>query len=240
MMVNTVMYDAIEPSLIPSDAVAVAGYVDGHWPTFASLAAMFPRALRLSIAVIAVNDADCLDVENGDATAAQAPAWVRRQRARGASQPCLYASASNMAGVMAALADDGVSLDDVRLWSAHYGAGEHICGPASCGLVNRVMDGTQWTSSALGRNLDQSLLAPGFFPWYDLLMAEIPTVHPGSTGQFVKNWQSLLIARGYSLTMDGDFGAITEAYTKAFQVSRNLVPDGIAGPVTYTEALTVA
>jgi hypothetical protein len=51
----------------------------------------------------------------------------------------------------------------VRLWSAHYGLGEHICGPNSCGQLSIDADGTQWTSTAMGRNLDQSLLRTDFF-----------------------------------------------------------------------------
>ena len=51
----------------------------------------------------------------------------------------------------------------MRLWSAHYGLGEHICGPNSCKALSIEADGTQWTSSALGRVLDQSELQSNFF-----------------------------------------------------------------------------
>ena len=51
----------------------------------------------------------------------------------------------------------------VRLWTAHYGAGEHICGPNTCGALSENADGTQWTPTAGGLVLDQSLLLENFF-----------------------------------------------------------------------------
>jgi hypothetical protein len=56
-----------------------------------------------------------------------------------------------------------IARSTVRLWSAHYGLGEHICGPNSCKAMSVEADGTQWTSSALGRVLDQSELQASFF-----------------------------------------------------------------------------
>jgi hypothetical protein len=55
-------------SAIPKTAEAVAGYVGGHWPTYNQLVKDFPHAHKLSIAVFASEDADCLDIEKGDAT----------------------------------------------------------------------------------------------------------------------------------------------------------------------------
>lgn len=240
------MYDSIDISQVPGDAEAVAGYVNGHWPTYSSLAGAFPRALRLSIAVSADADADCLDVEAGNATIAQVPGWLARQAARGVWRPCVYASASVMGGVLGAVQVAGRSLSAYRYWSAHYGAGEHICGQNTCGLVHRTMDGTQWTSRALGRNLDQSLLDDNFFRWEDVLMTTIPVVQKGSTGQAVKNWQGLLIAHGYSPGssgpgkdgVDGVFGVQTDAVTRSFQKAKGLTVDGIAGQQSWTAALS--
>jgi len=233
-----IMYDAVSLENIPLDAPAVAGYVNGHWPTFSDLAQRFPGAQLLSITVTAEGNANCLDVENGDATAAQVPGWVQRQPGLGTPRPCLYASASAMGGVLAALQGAGISLSTCRFWSAHYTGTAHICGPDSCGAVDRLMDGTQWTDSALGRNLDQSLVDDGFFGEYDELMTQIPVIQLGSTGQTVKNWQALLIAREYSLTMDGDFGPDTEAATRQFQGAEKTSEDGIVGTATWTAALT--
>lgn len=156
------MFDSIEISQIPAYADAVAGYVGGAWPTFSLLASAFPNAHRLSIAISASEDAEALDIETGDATPAQAPGWAKRQQARGVARPVLYANLSTMPAVLSELSAAGIPRSQVRLWSAHYGAGAHICGPSTCGH-GTAMDGTQWTDTALGRNLDQSLLSADFF-----------------------------------------------------------------------------
>ena len=65
--------------------------------------------------------------------------------------------------VLPVLSQAGIARARTRLWTAHYGLGEHICGPASCGALSVNADGTQWTSSAMGLVLDQSLLVADFF-----------------------------------------------------------------------------
>lgn len=159
----TTMYDDVNLSLIPPNAEAVAGYVNGRWPTYPEVVRRWPKAKHLSIAVNRYADADCLDVEKGDATNAEAPAWVKRQLARGAYRPVVYTSVSNAPTLLRTLAAAGISRSLVRLWTAHYTHREHLCGPA-CGFgMKTTADATQWTDRALGRSLDQSLCAVGFF-----------------------------------------------------------------------------
>jgi len=161
------MYDTAQNDQFPAGGQAYAAYVDGavgDQPNFAYIVTTFPKAYHLSIALFSGNNADALDVEAGAASPTDVPAWYTRQKSRGIQRPCVYASVSTMAGsILSVLSNARIARDQVRLWSAHYGLGEHICGPASCGAVSVEMDGTQWTSSALGRNLDQSLLQPNFF-----------------------------------------------------------------------------
>jgi hypothetical protein len=152
------MYDAIYVGNLPGGDVAYGAYVGGKWPTYNAVRVAFPHARVLSIAVNAGQDADCLDIEPGDATADQAPAWVRRQQARGVARPVLYTSQTNLGAVLAALAAAGVGRGEVRLWSAHY-AGKHICSPA-CGAPVQC-DGTQWIDH--DDKYDESLLADDFF-----------------------------------------------------------------------------
>jgi len=159
----TTMYDSVTIGEIPADAPAVAGYTSGLYPTFPILERRFPRAQKLSIAISDAYDADCLDIENGDAVPADAPQWVRRQKRRGVKRPVVYSSVSSMREVIAALAKDGLGLRDVRVWTAHYTYEAHICGPHTCGQLPWNADGCQFTDRALGRNLDQSLLRPDFF-----------------------------------------------------------------------------
>ena len=65
--------------------------------------------------------------------------------------------------VLAVLGQAGIARARARLWTAHFGLGEHICGPHTCGALSIDADGTQWTSSARGLVLDQSLLLDNFF-----------------------------------------------------------------------------
>jgi hypothetical protein len=161
------MYDTIFNNQFPAGAQAYAAYVDGglgNQPNYAYIVNTFPKAEHLSIALFSSNNADALDVEAGAATPGEIPAWCTRQRQRGIQRPCIYANASTMQGsVLPVLSQAKIARSTVRLWTAHYGVGEHICGPSSCGALSIEADGTQWTSSALGLVLDQSELQSNFF-----------------------------------------------------------------------------
>jgi hypothetical protein len=185
IVVTLTMYDSTNVGTLPPGADAYAGYVQGAFQTFAALKRLFAAggAHLLSIAVFASGDADCLDIETGDATIAQAPGWVKRQLARGAHRPCLYTSVSNMDALVTALGGAGIPRTEIRLWSAHYGQGKHICGPGTCGLTSHACDGTQWTDAALGRSLDESILLSGFFSLSapaQLIVEESMLLKPGA------------------------------------------------------------
>ena len=157
------MFDSINVGNIPAGAAAVAGYVNGRWPTYNELVAKFPKAHVLGIAVTSWADAECLDVEPGDATPAVAGAWVKRQEARGVKRPVVYTSVSQAKALIDALAVLGIRRGDVRLWTAHYTGTPHLCSSA-CGFgFTGTADATQWTDKAYGRSLDASLVADGFF-----------------------------------------------------------------------------
>lgn len=159
----TVMFDSISLGNIPADAPAVAGYVGGSWPTFSHLTSQWPHAKRLSIAVASHYDAECLDVEPGDATNAVAAGWVKRQIARGVKRPVIYTSVSNAQTLLATLKKAGIDRTQIRLWTAHYTFHAHLC-DSSCGFgFNSKADATQWTDRALGRSLDESQLNGSFF-----------------------------------------------------------------------------
>ena len=61
------------------------------------------------------------------------------------------------------------------------------------------------------------------------------TVRRGSRGAAVRAVQSRLRARGWAITVDGDFGPRTEAVVEAFQLEKlgRRAVDGIAGPNTW-------
>jgi hypothetical protein len=161
------MFDAIADDQFPPGADAYAAYVDGdlaNQPNYSFIVATFPSAEHLSITLFPDKDAECLDIENGAATPESAADWYERQRARGITRPALYADVSTMeSDVVPVITAAKIARATVRLWTAHYGAGEHICGPKSCGALSIDADGTQWCDDALGRDLDRSLLLADFF-----------------------------------------------------------------------------
>lgn len=57
--------------------------------------------------------------------------------------------------------------------------------------------------------------------------------------QRARQLQALLIAHRYTVVLDGDFGADTEAKLRQFQTARGLKVDGIAGAATLKKMLTV-
>lgn len=159
------MYDAIDLESIPRDAQAVAGYVGGNWPTFHELAHRWPHARHLSIAVQADEDAQALDVEAGDATPAEAPAWVRRQIQRGVSPPVIYVQLSTVPQLQADLRAAGIPRASYRLWTAHWTGKPHRCSRRCLAGWHDRAGATQWTDRAEGRSLDvSSVFGPGFFP----------------------------------------------------------------------------
>ena len=156
------MFDSITLDAIPDAPEAVAGYVNGSWPTFAEVKRRWPHAKHLSIAVTSSANAECLDVEPGDATPADAPGWVKRQRERGVKRPVIYCSLSMVLPVLKALAAAGIERHEIRLWTAHYTGTAHRCTPA-CGLgMPTTADATQFTDHSHGANLDESLCSPEF------------------------------------------------------------------------------
>jgi hypothetical protein len=95
---------------------AYAGYVETSYD--ALVAKFYPGHHIFSIAMHADRDAECLDIENGDATAADARDWYERMAAKGVYRPCLYASEANMEMVEEEMAD--VPRENYRLWIAAW------------------------------------------------------------------------------------------------------------------------
>lgn len=155
-MPNVYMFDDANWELIPGDSRVIAVYTDGRYENAEKLRAKFPHAEIVTVAVSAKDDADALDDEPGDATNADLVAWAKRQFARGVVKPIIYTSVSNIDAAMAALHAAGITRDKVRLWSAHYGQGDHICGIATCGLCRNTVDWTQFTDKARGISLDMT------------------------------------------------------------------------------------
>jgi hypothetical protein len=167
LVAGITMYDTTLNDQFPRGAQAYAAYVDGslgNQPNYAYIVTAFPTAQHLSIALYPSDNADVLDVEPGAAGPGDFPAWYERQVRRGVQRPCVYANVSTMDGsILPTLSQAGIPSANVRLWTAHYDVGEHICGPDACRMLSVNADGTQWTPNAGGLVLDQSLLLENFF-----------------------------------------------------------------------------
>lgn len=246
-----IMYDTIQNRAYPAGMMAGAAYIDGgegDQPNYAAVRLAHPGIPLLSIALDAAHDADCLDMENGAAAPVEFPGWWARQRIRGISRPCGYASASPMTALLLPhLANAGILRHEVRLWSAHTGRGAHICGPASCGEVPIDVDGTQWLQ---GTSLDQSLLLDNFFgalppvpvqKWQVQMMQALPWVQQGAADPaIVRTIQGLCAARSAPLVIDGTFGPLTTHAVITVQAAAHLKPDGIVGPATWPALMGIA
>jgi peptidoglycan hydrolase-like protein with peptidoglycan-binding domain len=254
------MPDSINVNNLPAGYPAYLGYGDGNWPTAKALEAMFPDAEHVILTVAGgpaahgVRVAPGTDVEPMDLTAAQGAAWASGH----AGRPVIYASVQGEPGygmheVLAELRALGIPRTAVRLLSAHYGDGPHICGPDSCKLIGTEMDGTQWTDAYGVKisddeivNVDMSMLADDFFgaapqTETERLVTELGTVRQGMTGAAVRTVQGLCNARqSHMLAIDGVFGPETLAIVRSIQFGHALTVDGIVGLHTWPVLLGVA
>lgn len=257
------MPDSTVPGDMPRGYPAYLAYVDGWRSKDAdTVRAMFPGAQILTLTVLGgATAADGCDREPGDLSPASAAAWLRWRIQAGAQRPVLYDSRDDVPATLQVLAALGVSRAQVRILSAHYGAGEHICGPGTCGASFQAQ-GTQWTDTFPGLNgslIDMSELAGDFFssppetanPPAAEVNVQLQVLKLGSSGQQVSNWQGLLVAHAYGYLLggaatgdvmaragvDGQFGPATDAATRKFQADRGLAVDGICGAQTWAAAL---
>ena len=256
------MPDSIRVADLPPGYPAYLGYVDGDWPTAPELAARFPGAHILELTVTGKTlHADGCDIEPGNLTPSSGAAWCRdKLGAEPAARPVAYASVSAMPDVISDLNTHMIYRAQVRLLSAHYGAGEHICGPATCDLVKIPMDGTQWTDAypgTGGRLIDMSALTDTFFgtppppaappfPYpadnYIGTARPDPRCHSGCYGgpdsTHTRTWQDQMVRRGWTVTVDGCYGPQSQTVCRQFQIEKHLTADGLVGPQTWAATWT--
>lgn len=119
------MYDAVNPNNVPTNAVMVAGYVDGRYAWKPADWARFPSAVKVFIAVFpSTNAGQVLDCEAGDATPAQVAGWLTMRRRAGVD-PTVYCSLAAWPAV-----EDAVNASHVaqpHWWiAAHPGNGPNL------------------------------------------------------------------------------------------------------------------
>jgi hypothetical protein len=247
-MSGEVMYDSDVATDIPAGAVIVAGYIDGEAGTWSAEDwARFPNAKKLTIVRTFVDAGECLDVEKGAATSAQAPAWVVARQKAGIARPWLYVNRANFLELQQLIAKTLGAGTLVGYWVANWTGEVHAIVGA---------DAVQYASPTVG--------SPGHYDLsvvYGTLPSEpapeppveapappatttapttggddvqLPELSPGATGQPVKTVQSILNGKaGAKLAVDGQFGMATENAVKAWQHFFGLSVDGVVGPATW-------
>lgn len=115
------MYDSVNATSPPAGAQLYAGYIDitnEGLDSYSGLVARFPNAIVIPIATKSTTNAGTiLDVENGDATPAEAVQWVVMRRAAGAT-PTVYCSTSAWSGIQQDFINANVA--QPPYWVANY------------------------------------------------------------------------------------------------------------------------
>jgi hypothetical protein len=142
----------------PGRVLAAASYVDG-FGGFNELQQALAGTTVVCMSITVMNNkAHCGDVEpRALSNATWRNVFLPHNAIPIGGKPCGYTSASNIDALHA------ITPQPVWWWSAHYGAGAHLCGPHTCGLTSFPVHATQcWDQGPSGENVDVSVCAPGF------------------------------------------------------------------------------
>lgn len=159
----------------------------------------------------------------------------------GCGPSTIFADACNTSGSNVGFhKDDGVTwtLRPNQCFSGSYDGWlwrhEGACGACACSIERRCHDGYRQTGSGWVRSICRWNTNCGC-----LQTVAWPTVRRGNTGANVSTVQHLLTFHGFPTTVDGIFGANTEARVREFETSRGLTVDGVVESQTWP-ALVVA
>ena len=146
------MADSVTAADLPVGYDFYAGYVNGLYANMAQIERRFPDSKVIGISVTVANNGTVLDVEKGDATPAQAPAWVQMRRQAGII-PWVYCSESVWPAVQQAFSAQGIA--PPLYWIAAYPGPGPVLYPGSIAH--------QWADQGL---YDESVVAD-FIPGID-------------------------------------------------------------------------
>jgi hypothetical protein len=118
-------------------AEMVAGYDNGRYAWTTAEWNLFPHAVKVHISISAsANTGDVLDVEQGDATPAQAKAWIEMRKRAGLWRPTIYCSRSVIPAVRQATGNLVLG-QDYDIWAADYTGQPHqVTGCAATQYIN--------------------------------------------------------------------------------------------------------
>ena len=150
-------YDSTDPAAIPSGIPLpdyALGYVDGKWPTYHAMDALYPTAIPVSISAIPGSGipAQGCDGEQGDYDPAQAAAFALSHLVQGAT-PFIYCSFANWHDYQIACSQHSVDPNEVDWFIAAYPGIGPVPYPGSIGH--------QWIDHG---TYDESAIVPGWIP----------------------------------------------------------------------------
>jgi hypothetical protein len=137
----------------------VGCYADGRDANFAQARADFPRALYVdySRGYSGTIKSRAADYEPGCMDGPQLIDWMR-ENVNNKLKPIAYSDVSDSPTVVDLLAGAGIPRDKYYLQTAHDLGRPHFCSPQTCGYeVPGGADGTQWTFTYDGLNLDADI-----------------------------------------------------------------------------------
>jgi peptidoglycan hydrolase-like protein with peptidoglycan-binding domain len=235
------------------------GYFNGPFANLTSIRNRFPGKPVMGYATRLENShgADAIDCEPGtlaksfSGNAAGAVRFVHEWTGGSGlfHKPVVYVMGSWAAQLEDHLAATGIGRDKYYLLTAHY-AGQHFCGPGTCGLGRTQADATQYLAAGpFDRSCFQSSMFIGL-PGGGAIPPSPPplhqpgpvnsdgaTVRAGDHGAAVLHVQQRLITLGYLPhgADDGAFGGQTDDAVRRFQAFRKIAADGVVGLGTRAE-----
>jgi hypothetical protein len=247
-------YDAAWPPARAPQTAGVCIYIGGDTPHVWTAAEIHAQTARYRLPVFVRSNPP------GPGASADVVAAVRQLQAIGAPKGTLVAwdmetaaDSAYIASVFRDLSSFGYQLivygsesavlgnhnPDGLYWGADWTGTPHFA-------AHNVM--TQYVSfSGYDEDLAEASLpfwdthpaAPPVTTWQEAMMNALPELAKGATGAPVRTVQGLLMARGYSITLDGVFGPATDAVVRRFQGNAHLAADGVVGPKTWPALMDV-
>jgi hypothetical protein len=162
--------------LMDHNIPVVAYYIDGRYAWTPVEIALFPNSVHIQIATrYTTNAGNFLDVENGDATPAQAAVWANQRRLSGYEYPGIYCSRDAQQSVINAFNNLGVDLPG--WWIADWDGVDRPELPTTWGkqyASTPHYDKTIWEDFIPGVDtaMDQNTLIP--FPNADGTVVNVP------------------------------------------------------------------